>query len=164
VDQPAEEVSTAKTIELDHLGDRWLAARRRRTERRPLCECTVRSVLVVMRHVRGKDVLEAGAANDEDPIEALAADAADPAFGVRPRLRRSDRRLDHKYALGAEDFVEVAGEFGVSITEEKPQAETVVVERHEQVARLLGHPAAVWVRRDTASQTRRVASSTKNKT
>ena len=84
-----------------------------------------------MRDVRGEDVLEVAAADDEEPVEALAADAADPAFGVRPCLRRPHRRLDHPHAFGAEDLVEVTGELAVSITDEEPRADIFVVERHQ---------------------------------
>ena len=101
-----------------------------------------------MRDIRGEDVLEVAAANDEDPVEAFAAEAADPALGVRPCLRRPHRRLDHPYAFGAEDLVEVTGELAVSITDEEPLADILALERHQQVARLLGHPPPVWAGRD----------------
>ncbi len=43
-------------------------------------------MLVVMRDVRGENVLEMAAAEDQEPVEAFAADRADPAFGVRAPL------------------------------------------------------------------------------
>ena len=91
----------------------------------------MRPVLVVMRDVHGENALEMAAANDEDPVEAFAADAADPALCVRPRLRRPHRRLDHPDPFGAEDLVEVTGELAVSITDEEPRADIFVVERHQ---------------------------------
>ena len=108
----------------------------------------MRAVLVVMRDIRGENVLEVAATDDEDPVEAFAADAADPALGMRPCLRRPHRRFDHRDAFGAEDLVELTREFAVSVTDEEPWADIFVVERHQQVACLLGHPPPVRVRRD----------------
>ena len=56
-------------------------------------------MLVVMRDVGGEDALEVPAAENQDTVEAFAADAADPALGVRPRLRRTHRRLDDTHAF-----------------------------------------------------------------
>jgi hypothetical protein len=67
-------------------------------------------VLVVMQNVRREDVLDVAAAEDRQPVKALAAQCPDPAFGMRPRLRRPYWRLDHLDTLGAEDLVEVAAE------------------------------------------------------
>src|SRR6266508_4691575 len=98
-------------------------------ERRPLSECPVRPVLVVVQGVGREDVSEVAAADDQDPVETLAPDAADPALGMRPRPRRSHRRFDHTDALGAEDLVELAGELAVAVADEKPRkTDTVVVE------------------------------------
>jgi hypothetical protein len=102
----------------------------------------------VVRDIRGEDVLEVAAGKDEDPVEAFAADRADPALSVRPSFRRPHGRLDHLDALRAEDLVEVTGELAVSITDEEPRAHILVVEPHQQVARLLGHPPPVRIRRD----------------
>jgi hypothetical protein len=40
---------------------------------------------VVVTGIDAKHVLELAAAEDEQPVEALATDAADPALGVRSR-------------------------------------------------------------------------------
>jgi HEAT repeat protein len=45
-------------------------------------ERAVRPVLVVMAAVDAKDVCEVAAAEDEDPVEAIGAERAYPAFGV----------------------------------------------------------------------------------
>src|SRR6266511_3748959 len=88
------------------------------------------------------------AAEDQQPVEALSTEAPDPALGVRSRPRRSDGRLDHADAFGAEDLVEVAAELAVAVTDQEPRLDALVVEVHEQVARLLGHPRPVRIRRD----------------
>jgi len=67
-----------------------LACRRQRAERWPLVECALRPMLAVMPDVCDEDVMEVAAAEDQDPVEALAAHAADPALGVCVRVRRLD--------------------------------------------------------------------------
>src|SRR5579859_822724 len=59
------------------------------------------------------------------------------------RFRRPHRRLDHPDALGAKDLVELARELPVSITNQNPGSICTVVTEVQQVARLLGDPAAV---------------------
>ncbi len=57
-------------------------------------------VLVVMRNVDAQHAFEMTAAtrsrltaaNDEDPVEAVGADSSHPAFRVRVRVRRPNRR------------------------------------------------------------------------
>jgi hypothetical protein len=122
VDQPAELVTAAQPIEVDHLGEWSLVA-----ERRALPECPVRSMLVEMPDVR-------------------------------------DEHVHHPDPFGAEDLVKVTGELAVAITNEEPRPDAVVVELHQQVPRLLCHPAAVRVVVIPAEWTRRVAGSTKNTT
>jgi hypothetical protein len=93
-----------------------------------------------VQRIRLDHEFEVAAAEDQEPVEALAADAADPALGVRSRLRRPYRRFDHTDALGAEDLVEVTSELAVAVTDEKMRADILVVEFHQQVARLVSHP------------------------
>jgi hypothetical protein len=123
VDQPAEQVAAAQAIEVDRVGE-WLLV----AERRPLPECPVRPMLVEMPDVCDEHVVEVAAAEDQQPVEALAADAADPPFGVRSGLRRLRRRLDHPDAFRAEDLVELTAELAVTVTHEKPRADILVVE------------------------------------
>jgi hypothetical protein len=54
---------------------------------------TVWPVLVVVAVVDAEDVLEVMPAEDEDSIEAVGADCADPAFGVGVGVRRLVARL-----------------------------------------------------------------------
>ena len=88
-------------------------------------------VIVVMSDVRRKDVVEVTAAEDQEPVEAFAPNASDPALGVCPRLRRANRRLDHPDAFGDEDLVELARELAVAVTDEKPRPRVLVVELHQ---------------------------------
>ena len=76
------------------------------------CECPMRPVLVVMAGVDAEYVLELAAAEDEQPVEALASDAADPALGVGVRVRCLDRRADDGDPFALEDEIAAAAEFG----------------------------------------------------
>src|SRR6266540_3251236 len=119
----------------------WVAAARREEVER-----AVWPVLVVVAAVNAEHVLEVAAAEDEDSVEAISAESADPALGVSVRVRRLDRRVDHPDALTPEDLVEGAAELRVAVVDEKPER-LLVAEPHDQVARLLGDPAAVRSRR-----------------
>jgi hypothetical protein len=90
VNESAEQVTAAQAIEDDHVGE-WLLV----GERRPPPECPVRAMLVEMPNVCDEHVVEVAAAEDQQSVEALAANASDPPFSVRSRLRRLYRRLDH---------------------------------------------------------------------
>jgi hypothetical protein len=76
-------------------------------------------MLVVMPDVGAHDLLELAPTDDQDPIEAFPAQASHPALGVRLRLWRPHRRLDHPDAFGAEDLVEAARELAVPVTNER---------------------------------------------
>ena len=56
--------------------------------------CAVRSSAVVVTDVFAEDVIELASAEDQQPVEALPADAADPALHVRVRVRRPDGSAD----------------------------------------------------------------------
>ncbi len=104
----------------------------------------MRPVVVVVLAVDAEDVLEVAAAEDEDPVEAIDAERADPPFGVRVRVRRLDRRVDHRDVLAAEDVVEGVVVLRVSVVDEKPER-LLIAELHQEVARLLGDPATVRI-------------------
>ena len=70
---------------------------------------------VVVAHVDVKHVLELAAADDEQPVEALAADAADPALDLGVRVRRLDRRADDLDVLAHEEGVEGSGELRIPV-------------------------------------------------
>jgi len=105
----------------------------------------VRPLAVVVADVDPKHVFELAAAEDEQPVEALAADAADPALDVRVRVGRLDRCADDLDVLAREESVEGGGELRVSVVDQEPHLPAAVVEVHQQVARLLEHPGRVWL-------------------
>ena len=57
-------------------------------------ERPVRPLLGVVADIDAEHALELAATEDEQSVEALAPDAADPALDVRVRVRRLDRRPD----------------------------------------------------------------------
>ena len=65
-------------------------------------ERAVWPLLVVMAAVDAEHVLEVTPPEDQDPVEAIGAERANPAFGVGVRVRRLDRRANHLDALGSE--------------------------------------------------------------
>jgi hypothetical protein len=94
-----------------------------------------------------KHVLELAPAEDEQPVEAFATDAADPAFGVGVRVRCPDGCADHGDSFASKDVIEAAAELGVAIVNEEAERLLAIIESHQQVARLLGDPGACRVRR-----------------
>ncbi len=81
----------------------------------------MRPMPVVMARIDIKHVLELAAAEDEQPVEALATDAADPALGVGVRVRRLDGCADHRDPFSLEDVIEAAAELGVAIVDEEAE-------------------------------------------
>jgi hypothetical protein len=115
--------------------------------RRSQFEGAVRTLLVEVASVDAKDLLELAAAEDEQPIEALPAHTADPALRIRVGVRRPDRRPDDANAFALEDAVEGAAELRVAVVDQEARALAAVVEIHQQVPRLLGHPGRIRVAR-----------------
>ena len=72
-------------------------------------------VLVVVAAVNAECVLEVAVA-DEDSVETISAESADPALGVSVRVRRLGRRVDHPDALTPEDLVEGVAELRVAVS------------------------------------------------
>src|SRR5512132_1945399 len=111
------------------------------------CECPMRPMPLVMADVDAKHVLELVAAEDQQPVEALTTYASDPTLGVRIRVRRLDRRTDHRDSFAGEDVIEAAAELGVAIVDQEPERPFAIIERHQHIARLLRGPGASRVRR-----------------
>jgi hypothetical protein len=86
------------------------------------------------------------ASEDEDPVEAVAADGTDPALGERVGVRRSYGRADHLDPLAAKDLVEGAAELGVAIVDQQLELLRLLAQLHDEVARLLRDPRPVRIR------------------
>jgi hypothetical protein len=113
----------------------------RRLER----EGAVRPVLVEMGDVGSENSVEVASIQDEDAVEAVVAECPDPTLGVGVRVGGTDGGVDDPDALASDHGVEVDGELAVAIADQILEAALLIVELHDQVARLLGDPAPVRV-------------------
>src|SRR5439155_16596836 len=79
---------------------------------------------------------------DQDPIQAFAANRADKAFRVGIGAGCLDRGADHAQSFGSEHLVECAGELRVAIADQETPIRDATAHGHYQVACLLGDPDA----------------------
>ena len=83
-------VATTNAIKRNRLiGRRRFASRRWLRERQTLAKRAVRPVRVVVRRIDVGNALELAATEDQQPVEALAAQSADPALGLRSACARA---------------------------------------------------------------------------
>jgi hypothetical protein len=108
-------------------------------------ERPVGTVGVEMLDVGPKDLLQVAAADEQQPVQALGTDGPHPALGVRVRCGRPDGRHQHRATLRADHVVEAAGELRVMVADKEAHLSSSLPEHQQQVAGLLGDPAAVWV-------------------
>jgi hypothetical protein len=83
--------------------------------RRSKVHAPVRPGPVVVLGVDAKDPLKVTSAENQDVVEALSSNGADPTLCERIRPGCPNGSLHNAEALGAEHLVEGAGELGVSI-------------------------------------------------
>jgi hypothetical protein len=76
-----------------------------------------------------KHLLELAAAADEQPGEALAAHAGDPALAVGVRVRCPDGYAAHSDSFALEDVIAAAAEFRVAIVDEEVEPPLAIIER-----------------------------------
>jgi hypothetical protein len=98
VNQAAEEIVAVHDGRIDRR--RALCDRRVNRVRRAQVEGAVRPSAVVVADVDAEDVLELAAVDDQEPVETLAPDTADPSLDVGVRVGRLDRRADDRSATG----------------------------------------------------------------
>jgi hypothetical protein len=108
-------------------------------------ERPMRAVFVVVPDVDPQDPPKVAAADDQQPVQALGTDRADPSLGVPVRFGRPHRRQQHLGTLGAEHVVKAVGELRVMVADKEAQLPSLLAQRQQEVAGLLGDPAAVWV-------------------
>ena len=96
--------------------------------------------------VDAQDALELRAADDQEPVEAVPANGADPALGKGVRLRRPERSADDLDAFAPEDGVEGAAELAITIVDQEPRRHRSLAERPGKLPRLLNGPTAIRVR------------------
>ncbi len=78
----------------------------------------MRTVVVVVLDVVDDDTLELALVSDDGPVEQLAADRSDPAFGEGVGDRTADRALEDPEVFGAEDLVEGFDELAASVSDQ----------------------------------------------
>jgi hypothetical protein len=100
---------------------------------------------------------------DQDPVEAVGADCANPALGEGVGVRRLDRGSDDFDAFGAEDLVEGMAEFRVAIVDQEPKR-LLFAELHDEVAHcwVVQRPSGLELQ--AMYSIRRVATEMKNST
>ncbi len=69
--------------------------------------------------VDAEDTLKLPPAADQEPVEAIASDGADPVFGERICLRRAKRGADDLEVLAVEDVVEGVAKFAVAVVDQE---------------------------------------------
>jgi hypothetical protein len=127
-------------------------------------EGSVGTVGVVMLHVDAQHLLKVATPKDQQPVQALGPHRPDPALRGGVGVGRLHRRDQHLGALGAEHVVEAAGELRVAVAQHEAQLSSSFAEHQQQVAGLLGDPAAVGVGGHPSQMDPAVSSSMKNKT
>jgi hypothetical protein len=88
--------------------------------------------------------------NDQQPVQALRADSADPPLRVGVRVRRLHRGHEHLDTLRPKHVIEPAAELRVSIANEEAHPASSFVQGQQQVARLLGDPGGIGIGGHTA--------------
>jgi hypothetical protein len=86
-------------------------------------------------------------ADDEHPVGAFAAYGAHPALGERVRAGRLRRSPDQVDAGAAGHRIGGCGEFRIPIAYQEPQPGSALIEVHQQVPGLVGHPGTGRMRR-----------------
>jgi hypothetical protein len=82
----------------------------------------MRTVPVVVRHVHAQDPIQMPAPDDQQPVQALGTDRADPALRIGIRIGRPHRRQQDLGAFCAEHVVEAAAELRIPVAEQEAQS------------------------------------------
>jgi hypothetical protein len=108
-------------------------------------ERTMRPVGVVVLHVDAQDPFKMSSVCDQEPIETVTADRADPAFGEGVRVRRPKRGADDLDVFATEDIVEGEAELAVAVVDQEPERTLSLRERPDKLPGLLGCPTPIRV-------------------
>jgi hypothetical protein len=105
-----------------------------------LLQRSVRTVGVVVHGVLPQHYCEVARSADQQVVEAFTTQGADPALGDGVGSRRANRGADDADVGRGEHSVEGGGELAVPVADQEAKPVGVVLEVHEQIAGLLGHP------------------------
>jgi hypothetical protein len=109
---------------------------------RPLSETLMWPGVVVVLDELAEDIFKVPAAEDQQVVQALAANGAHPALGEGVRARAPVGSPKYPDTLGAEDLVEHGGELVVAIPEQELDREPALLKLPGEVACLLDDPGA----------------------
>src|SRR5665213_641447 len=133
-----------------HRGIKWLG--RDVGDRDLEIDPAMRPSCVVMLDELGEYAFEVTRVSDEQPIEALATGGANESLGECVGPRSAHGRLDDPSADASNDFIEGPDELGVPVADQALDDASLVLERHCQVASLLGDPVADRMFGDTSQE------------
>jgi len=108
-------------------------------------EAAMRPGRVVVVEVLGEDRLQVAARENEQVVEAVLGDGADPALGERVRPWGANGREDGLDTDRREGPVEAGRELGVSVPDEKPHPPSGLLKLRGEAAGELGHSRPVRV-------------------
>jgi hypothetical protein len=103
----------------------------------------MRPLVVVVVDIDAQHSFEVAVVEDQQPVEALGAHRSDEALGDSVRLGRLDRCPQDPDPFAAEDLIEGAAVFAVSVAEQ--EADLLFGEEEAEVAGLLGDQASIGV-------------------
>jgi len=118
--------------------------------RRSQPERPVRPMHVVVLHVDAQHLVQVFASRDQQPVQALGADRANPAFREGVGVGCLDWCQHHLGVLGAEEVIEGAAEFGIPIAQDELDSSSLLAQHQQQIPCLLGDPGAVGVGGDAS--------------
>jgi hypothetical protein len=103
-----------------------------------LAQALVRAVVIDMAHVLVENGAGVSFVEDQQPVGALGADAADEPFRGAVRPGRTGRDLHNADAFGGEHGVESGGELGIPIADQEVEGADLLTEVDQQSAGGLG--------------------------
>jgi hypothetical protein len=127
-------------------------------------ERPVRAVPVAVPDVDAQDLLQVASPDDQQPVQALGADGANPPLRVGVRVGRPHWRQEHLGTVRTEDVVEPAGERRVPVAQHKAEPPSLLLQHQQQVAACWATQPPLGLAATSPRWTRRVSSSRKNST
>jgi hypothetical protein len=103
-----------------------------------------------MLEVAAKDTNKLLATHDQQLVQALPADRADPALGDRVGVRRLHGCADDLDTGRAPHVIERPGELGVPVVDQEPERSGLIAKDGDEVVGLLGNPEAGGMVSDAA--------------
>lgn len=106
----------------------------------------MRALVVVVQAILVDDGLEVALVEDQHPVEAFSAAAADPALGMCICTGRHQRSQDHPGTLRLEDPISLERKLLVATVYQNAEFDPFVRQLPVEVASLLGDPGGIRFR------------------